>query len=164
MDANLLDFPLDKGANRAAPYAFRKQRCLLGRVQSAMARVLVIDDEEDVRRVVDIMLKNAGHDAVLAVDGNDALQQFQRQRFDLVICDLFMPNKEGIATLRELRCIDPGVPVIMMSGSMPSASFLGMAHVDYLAMAERFGATRTIEKPLKYSQLIKLVQECLAAG
>jgi CheY-like chemotaxis protein len=129
-----------------------------------MARVLVIDDEEDVRRLVDVMLKNAGHDAVLAVDGHDALRQFEQQRFDLVICDLFMPNKEGIATLRELRRRDPAVPVIMMSSDNSSASYLGLAHVDYLGMARALGATRTIEKPFEYSQLIRLVQECLAAG
>jgi CheY-like chemotaxis protein len=110
------------------------------------------------------MLKNAGHDAVLAVDGHDALRQFEQQRFDLVICDLFMPNKEGIATLRELRRLDPAVPVIMMSSDMPIASYLGSAHVDYLGMAKALGATRTIEKPFKYSQLVSLVRECLPAG
>ena len=124
-----------------------------------MAHVLVIDDEEDVRRVIDLILKNAGHNAVLAIDGQDALRQFKRQHFDLVICDLFMPNKEGIATLRELRRLDPSVPVIMMSGGMPSSR--GVAEVDYLAMAEALGATRTIEKPFKYSKLVRLVRECL---
>jgi CheY-like chemotaxis protein len=117
-----------------------------------------------MRRVVDVMLKNAGHDAVLAVDGNDGLQKFAQQRFDLVICDLFMPNREGIATLRELRRLDPAVPVIIMSGDAPSAYLGGTAHVDYLAMAKALGATRTIEKPFKYSQLLRLVKECLPAG
>jgi CheY-like chemotaxis protein len=50
-----------------------------------MALVLVIDDEEDARRVVELMLKNAGHDAVLAVEGNDALRQFPRQHNELVL-------------------------------------------------------------------------------
>jgi CheY-like chemotaxis protein len=127
-----------------------------------MARVLVIDDVEDLHRVVGLMLKNAGHDAVLAADGNDALQQFERQRFDLVICD--MPNKEGIETLRELRGLDPAVPVIMMSGGPPSAHLWGTTHMDFLAVAEGFGATRTIEKSFKYSQLLRLVRECLAVG
>src|SRR5512132_4291688 len=90
-----------------------------------MACVLVIDDEEDARRVVEVMLKNAGHDAVLAVDGNDALRQFRRQHFELVICDVFMPDKEGIETLKELRQLDPTVPVIMMSGGAPTAYFWG---------------------------------------
>ena len=52
-------------------------------------------------------------------------------------------------------------PVIMMSSGMSSASFLGMAEVDYFAMADALGATRTIEKPFKYSELVRLVQECL---
>ncbi|HEV8715667.1 MAG TPA: response regulator [Candidatus Binatia bacterium] len=127
-----------------------------------MALVLVIDDEEDARRVVEVMLKNAGHDAVLAVDGNDALRQFRRQHFELVICDVFMPDKEGIETLKELRQLDPTVPIIMMSGGAPTAYFWGATYKDYLAMAVAFGATRTIEKPFKYSQLIRLLHECLA--
>jgi DNA-binding NtrC family response regulator len=127
-----------------------------------MARVLIIDDEEDVRRVVDVMLKNAGHDAVLAVDGNDALRRFQRQHFDLVICDVFMPDKEGISTLQDLRRLNPSVPIIMMSGAAPSAYFWGATHRDYLKMAKALGATRTIEKPFKYSRLMDLVRECLA--
>jgi two-component system, chemotaxis family, chemotaxis protein CheY len=129
-----------------------------------MVRVLVIDDEEKARRILDIMLRNAGHDTVLAVDGRDGLQRFEQQQFNLIICDLFMPNKEGIATLRELRRLDSTVPVIMMSSGMASVSYLGMAHVDYLAMAEALGATRTLEKPFKYSELVRLVQECLASS
>jgi CheY-like chemotaxis protein len=82
----------------------------------AMARILIVDDEEEMRRVIDIMLKHAGHDTASAEDGHDALLQFRQQRFDLVICDIFMPNKEGLATLRELRRLNPTVPVIMMSG------------------------------------------------
>ena len=127
-----------------------------------MALVLVIDDEEDARRVVEVMLKNAGHDAVQAVDGNDALRQFRRQHFELVICDVFMPDKEGIETLKELRQLDPTVPIIMMSGGAPTAYFWGATYRDYLAMAKALGATRTIEKPFKYSRFIRLVRECLA--
>jgi CheY-like chemotaxis protein len=127
-----------------------------------MGRILVIDDEEKARRIIDVMLRNAGHDPVLTVDGHEGLQRFEQQPFDLIICDLFMPNQEGIATLRELRRLDSLVPVIMMSAGMES--YVGIAHVDYLTMAEAFGATRTIEKPFKYSQLFRLVQEYLSGS
>jgi DNA-binding NtrC family response regulator len=73
-----------------------------------------------------------------------------------------MPDKEGIETLKELRQLDPTVSIIMMSGGAPTAYFWGATYRDYLAMAVTFGATRTIEKPFKYSQLIRLVHECLA--
>jgi CheY-like chemotaxis protein len=127
-----------------------------------MARVLVIHDEEEVRRVVEVMLKNAGHEAVLAVDGFDGLRRFQQQHSDLVICDVFMPEKEGIETLKELRQLDPVVPIVMMSGGAPTVYFWGATYRDYLAMAGALGATRTIEKPFKYLDLIRLVRQCLA--
>jgi CheY-like chemotaxis protein len=88
-----------------------------------MARVLVIDDEEDMRRVVDAMLKNVGHDTAMAVDGTDGLRQFEQQRFDLVICDIFMPNLDGIATLRELRRLDSALPVIICRAARRAPSF-----------------------------------------
>ena len=122
-----------------------------------MFRILVIDDEELTRRVVDVMLKSAGYDTVLAVDGNDGLQQFAKQHFDLVICDIFMPNKEGIETLRELRKLDAAVPIIMISSNAPSISFWGTVHTDYLIMAKALGASRTIEKPFNYLQLVRVV-------
>jgi CheY-like chemotaxis protein len=144
----------------------RDGRCGLAlrslRLCEPMARILVIDDEEYVRRVVGVMLKNAGHEVVLAFDGNDGLRQFQQQHFDLVICDIFMPQKEGLATLQELRRLDHAVPIVMMSGGGPSSSHWGGTPRDYLAMARELGATRAIQKPFRYSQMIRLVQECLA--
>jgi CheY-like chemotaxis protein len=127
-----------------------------------MALVLVVDDEEEVRRVVEVMLKNAGYDVVLAVDGNDALRQFSQRHFDLVICDVFMPNKEGMETLKELRQFNPIVPVIMMSGVAPTTHRWGTTTANYLAMATSLGATRTIQKPFRYLQLVTLIRECLA--
>lgn len=67
-----------------------------------MARILVIDDDDLVRGTVEAMLEAGGHEATLAVDGEDGLRQFQRQPFDLVLCDVFMPQKEGLETVREL--------------------------------------------------------------
>ena len=128
-----------------------------------MPRILVIDDDDMVRSTIKAILERAGHDVTLAVDGEDGLSQFQRQSCDLVVCDIFMPNKEGIATLRELRNIDAAIPVITMTGGSPSTGRAGpSAHADYLTMSTLLGATRTIHKPFRASELIALVQECLA--
>jgi DNA-binding response OmpR family regulator len=127
-----------------------------------MPRILVIDDDDMVRSTIKAILERAGHEVTLAVDGEDGLRQFQRQGCDLVVCDIFMPNKEGIATLRELRHLDAAVPVITMTGGSPSAGRTGpSAYADYLNMSTLLGATRTIHKPFRASELIALVQECL---
>jgi len=127
-----------------------------------MPRILVIDDDDMVRGTIKAILERAGHEVTLAVDGEDGLRQFQRQSCDLVVCDIFMPNKEGIATLRELRQLDAAVPVITMTGGSPSAGRTGPSDSDYLTMSTLLGATRTIHKPFRASELIALVQACLA--
>jgi CheY-like chemotaxis protein len=127
-----------------------------------MPKILVIDDDDMVRGTIKAILERAGHEVALAVDGEDGVRQFQRQACDLVVCDIFMPNKEGIATLRELRNLDAAIPVITMTGGSPTAGRTGpTAHADYLNMSTLLGATRTIHKPFRATELIALVQECL---
>jgi CheY-like chemotaxis protein len=127
-----------------------------------MPRILVIDDDDMVRGTIKAILERAGHEVTLAVDGEDGLRQFQRQTCDLVVCDIFMPNKEGLATLRDLRHLDAAIPVITMTGGSPSAGQTGpTAYADYLNMSTLLGATRTIHKPFRATDLISLVQECL---
>jgi DNA-binding NtrC family response regulator len=96
-----------------------------------MALVLVVDDEEEVRRVVEVMLKNAGHEVVLAVDGDDALRQFRQRHSNLVICDVFMPSKVGMETLKEIPQLDSAVLVIMMSGGAPT-TFFGEQRIEII--------------------------------
>ena len=128
-----------------------------------MARILVIDDREDIRDLVKLMLTQSGHEVVLAVDGDDGLQRFQAQPIDLVICDVFMPRKEGLETVKELRRMAADLPIITMSGN-PSGTdadpdFRGP---DFLRMTAMVGATATIAKPFKRDQLLALVASCLA--
>src|SRR5215813_8805069 len=80
------------------------------------ARILIIDDYEPFRASVKDLLEATGYDVAVAVDGEDGIQQFQRQPFDLVLCDVFMPKKEGIETIRDLRQLSTGTPIISMTG------------------------------------------------
>lgn len=91
-----------------------------------MAQILVIEDEQSVRAVVKRMLEAAGHQVAVAVDGDDGLRQFHESPPDLVLCDVFMPNMEGIATLRELRQISRDLPVVVMSGGAAARQALGV--------------------------------------
>ncbi|MGE0118564.1 MAG: response regulator [Dongiaceae bacterium] len=130
-----------------------------------MPRILVIDDDEMVRSTVKAMLESRGHEVAVAGDGDDGLRQLRKRPFDLVLCDIFMPNKDGIGTLREVRRTNADVPIVIMTGGSPSAGRLGeRADVDYLHMARLLGATRTIGKPFTINQLTTLVEQALTAG
>jgi CheY-like chemotaxis protein len=128
-----------------------------------VARILVIEDQEMLRATIRMVLEGAGHQIAVAVDGADGLRQAQRSDFALVLCDIFMPNKDGIATLTELRRTGASVPVIMMSGGSPRRLRAGDPDdMDYLELATRLGATRTVAKPFNARELRSLVDEVLA--
>ena len=86
-------------------------------------RVLVVDDEAAMRRVLEIMLQKMGHETRVASNGREALELVQRQSFDLVLTDLRMPEMDGVALLDALRAQDVGVPVIILTayGTVESA-------------------------------------------
>src|SRR5436853_323792 len=77
--------------------------------------ILVVDDHEDVRNVFRAVLQDAGHTVVVAGDGDQALRLYRANPTDLVLLDIFMPGKDGIETLRELRAEFPQAQVIAVS-------------------------------------------------
>jgi CheY-like chemotaxis protein len=130
-----------------------------------MSRILVIDDDDLVRVTMKRMLEAGGHEVALAVDGIDGIRRFRAQSFDLVICDIFMPNKEGVETLRELQRVAQAIPIVTMSGGSPVPLGNGApSGVDYLRMSAMLGATRTLSKPFSSRDLLAVVQECLKNG
>ncbi len=78
-----------------------------------MARILVIDDQEPIRRIVRRALEQAGHDVLDASDGEMGMEILARHSADVVITDIFMPGQDGIVTLREIRKRFPTVKVIV---------------------------------------------------
>ena len=120
-----------------------------------MARILVIDDEEGLRMIVREILESAGHEVLLAGDGQQGLELQRTERADLVITDIFMPQKEGIETIIELRQEFPGIKIIAMSGGG------ALRTLDYLPAAQEFGALRTLSKPFEAAVLLATVDELL---
>lgn len=130
-----------------------------------MARILVIEDQDLVRATLKSVLEGAGHSIAVAADGIEGVQRFQQAEFTLVICDVFMPRKDGLATLQALRAISGDVPVIMISGGSMRPLRAGDArNLDYLQMATDLGATGTLAKPFNTRELTTLVDEVLAAA
>ena len=82
-----------------------------------MAKILVIDDEQSIRDLLDTLLCRKGYDVVLAESGRKGLEVFRRERPDVVVLDLKMPGMEGLAVLQQVRSLNPKQPVIILTGA-----------------------------------------------
>lgn len=124
--------------------------------RTAMAKILIIDDEDQYRSTLKKMLEKAGYNEIEeAANGSAGLKIFQRHHFDLVITDIIMPEKEGIETIVELLRIDPRIKIIAMSGGGR------IGPENYLELARHLGAGKTLAKPFKQAELLQLVQETI---
>ncbi len=126
-----------------------------------MARILVIDDDGMMRVLLREMLEQDGHEVVEAADGREGMQIFHQASADLVITDLFLPPKGGLAVIQQLRNEDPDVKVIAISGagvSNPDVRY----DLETLSLAKRRGAFRAFKKPFKRDEMLKAVHELLA--
>jgi CheY-like chemotaxis protein len=115
-----------------------------------MACILVIDENPELRLSLAKVLRGGGHAVVEAADGAEGLHALDRDRFDLILCDLFMPEKDGMEVIRELRQHRLGIRIIAMSGG----SYDG--RLDVLPVAERLGAA-ALRKPFTARALLDLV-------
>jgi CheY-like chemotaxis protein len=116
-----------------------------------MPRILIVDDDPNLRGLIRMMLEAPGVEIEEASDGQDAVRRFRARPADLIVCDLFMPEKDGLAVIRELS----GAKVVAMSGG----GFGGA--MDMLPTARHFGAAAVLYKPFKKTDLLKVIQEIL---
>jgi DNA-binding response OmpR family regulator len=110
-------------------------------------KVLVIDDEETIRKFLKIHLGKMGYEVKEAPDGEQAIEELKRDRFDLLICDIMMPKKNGWEVLKEIRSNPETreIPVIILTGkNEDSDMFKGY----------ELGANYYITKPFTKSQLL----------
>ena len=122
-----------------------------------MARILVVDDEPDICDLLREILSLAGHDVLVALDGDSAITLLRKQPVDVILTDIFMPGKEGIETIMELRRDFPIVKIVAMSGGGKTGE------LHYLRDAVQLGAVRTIFKPFGGEDVLRVVQEVLAS-
>ena len=120
-----------------------------------MACVVVIDDQEPIRRIVRRALEQAGHQVLDAEDGELGLQLLERHPVDVVVSDIFMPGMDGIQMLRQIRKQFPAVKVIVMSGGDSS----GM--LDLRRDAELLGAVKSLSKPFTTHEIVEIVNSML---
>jgi DNA-binding response OmpR family regulator len=142
------------------------QRDCLGRTVRAvvpirsnpMARILLIDDDDLVRRALSQTMAREGHTVIEATNGKEGLELFRSARADLVITDIVMPGKEGTEVLIELRKKNPPVKVIAISGGGRQSP------ADYLKVARHLGAAKVLAKPFSGDELLSAISELLPGG
>lgn len=118
-------------------------------------RVLIIDDDEQIRVLLQQMMQWAGFEVLVAENGKVAMQMQSRQPADLVITDLIMPEQEGLETISRLKKEYAGIKIIAISGGGrigPEA---------YLPAALELGADKVFSKPFDVQEVVATVKELL---
>ncbi len=122
-----------------------------------MARILIIDDDEQIRKLTAAVLERAGFETASASEGAEALRAHRAQPADVVLCDLYMPGKDGIETIRELRQQFPEVKIVAMSGG---GSLSGSSALRF---ARNLGARELLAKPFSPEDLLLAIQRLVDA-
>ena len=110
-----------------------------------MARILVIDDERSIREMLTDVLEEDGHEVTCASNGVDGIAQYRQGLHDLVITDVFMPEKSGLETIPDLKDELPQIKIIAMT------AWDAQDELDVLAMTKESGADDVLSKPFKAS-------------
>jgi len=119
---------------------------------SAKANILIVDDEANTLASLSRAFRLAGHEAVVCDNAERALELARTQPFDLILSDVVMPRRDGLALLEDLKAAGVAAPVVMMSGQ---------AHIEMAVRATRLGALDFLEKPLSTEKLLVAVENAL---
>lgn len=117
-----------------------------------MAKILVIDDEKSIRDTLKEILEYEDHQVDIAADGEEGLEQFKNNKYDIVLLDIKMPKKDGIEVLEDIFGVATDVPVIMISGH---------GNIDTAVESIKKGAYDFIEKPLDLNRLLVTIRNAM---
>jgi DNA-binding response OmpR family regulator len=114
-----------------------------------MPRILVIDDQSDVRAMISIVLRINHFDIVEAASGAAGLKEFENSRFDLVIVDIFLQGMNGFDVITVMRECNPDLPVVAISG---------MTTLDFLSASPELSNVVCLQKPFRPNELVRAVE------
>lgn len=117
-----------------------------------MSKILVIDDQKGIRNTLKDVLEYESHEVSLAENGPQGLQLFEAEKHEVVLCDIKMPDMDGMEVLGRILAINPDVPVIMISGH---------GNIDTAVEAIKKGAYDFIEKPLDLNRLLVCIRNAV---
>lgn len=127
----------------------------VGKERRGVARILVIDDEDQIRMMLRQVLEDAGYDVDDAPNGLEGLRRYRERPADLIITDMIMPKKEGMETILDLKLDYPSVKIIAISGGGRIGPH------PYLEIAEGLGAERVFIKPFRIEDLLLAIRGLL---
>jgi CheY-like chemotaxis protein len=117
-----------------------------------MARVLIVDDDQDARMLQRRILEDVGHELFFAANGEEAMKLYFRKQIEVVVTDLQMPRGDGLELIDAIKGINPDAAIIAISGSA----------VDQLGTAQVLGAQTTMSKPVDPQELVDAVASALS--
>ncbi len=117
------------------------------------ARILVVDDEEDLRTLLNNVVSGAGYEVITATDGEEAIAKLKASRFDVALLDIQMPNKSGIEVLKYIQENSQHTKSIILTG---------YADLKHAMEAREFGALDFISKPYKLEDVLSTIERVLA--
>ncbi len=119
-----------------------------------MAHILIVDDDSDIKELMEFFLQKKGHEVTTACDGNNALEILETIKPDLIVMDMLMPGMDGIRTIEELNKNQAirDIPVIMVSGARDEMDLMK-------GLLER--PIKYIEKPFSHDKLLTIIEQML---
>ncbi|MBW0007390.1 MAG: response regulator, partial [Sphingomonas sp.] len=126
---------------------------IVGRVEGhreRRAKILVVDDDEEVRTVTSDTIKEIGYKVVAVGRAEDALRKLGSERFDLLITDVAMPGMNGVELARRARVIDPAMPILFSSG-----------YADVQTFGEELSDETVLKKPFRIAEVADRIETSL---
>ncbi|HTK85746.1 MAG TPA: response regulator [Patescibacteria group bacterium] len=118
-------------------------------------KILLIEDDEVFHAVITAAVASQGHEITIVANGDEGMKVLGSEKFDLIITDILMPNKDGIEIIQEIRESDPNVRILAIS----SGGRVGFS--SFLKLAEIMGANACLEKPFSADGLIEKIAEAM---
>ena len=125
-----------------------------------MARILLIDDSEDLRAMLCDELVAAGYEVAAVANGHAGLAAVRKAQVDIVVTDIFMPERDGLEIIVELRRDFPLIKIIAISGGRTDRR--PMQWTDHLAIAHDVGADAILRKPFAPAQLVEAIERLVS--
>lgn len=124
-----------------------------------MPQILVCDDDKLFAALMRRALQQHGHDVTIAEDAKSAREALARGAFDAFVCDIVLPDENGLHVLRDVRQAHPAMTLLAVSGGKSDGRSV---HIDVLHLAETLGADAVVKKPFELSSFVATVQGALA--